>query len=137
MRGTDEDALEAWLEAESGMAKAREKGGKNAGQIAKGRELWESWEMGVGGGHEMVMGLLGQEAGLGPRSKVPLSGPGQGLPPAQLPLAPQACESHPDQWTHFLLQHPPLGSYRGLVPFWTFVHFSPSPPEVSSLQKRL
>lgn len=48
MRGTDEDALEAWLEAESGMAKAREKGGKNAGQIAKGRELWESWEVGGG-----------------------------------------------------------------------------------------
>lgn len=28
------------------MAKAREKGGKIAGQIAKGRELWETWEAG-------------------------------------------------------------------------------------------
>lgn len=46
MRGADEDALGTWLEAESGVAKAREKGVKIAGQIAKGGELWETWEAG-------------------------------------------------------------------------------------------
>lgn len=42
MSDTDADALETRLEEEPGVAKAREKGGKNAVQASKRRGLWET-----------------------------------------------------------------------------------------------
>lgn len=55
MSDTDADALETRLEEEPGVAKAREKGGKNAVQASKRKGVMgnRGW-----GGHKMIIGLL-------------------------------------------------------------------------------